>query len=260
MLNFSNLKNRPILAKDNLCIIGKLTDCIFSENLNNIAYFLCINDEGDFLISPDHFTAINDALVVEDCVGIKHLEDVDFTALKTVLNKEVYTADGLRIGETCDITFDQSGKVGQIILDNGTMKTSDVVGVGEIVLLKAAKKRKKAKPVNLTSLAVEDKPVSILEGNNTTKMPKDMTYAIESAPVPVVATAPKVTVANATTEPPRIISDYNFLLGRKLTANLYTFSGDLIAHKDTLVTVSVVDKARLNGKLLELTYNSHFGE
>lgn len=307
MFNFSMLKNRPILSKDLLCIIGSLSDCVFEETLTKIAYFLCINNDGDFLIAPDNFFAINDALVVRDMTGVKHIEDVDFTTLKTLVGKPVYSDTGHHIGMVNDLTFSASGRVGQILIDNGTLKASDVAGVGEIVLLKTpSKKRSKTKPVNLTALAKENKPVGILDENNIKEdenLPsyddalsiengtistallsnmddirsdnehiavdnidandqpvlanpteKSVGFVVEKAPITMAQ--PKVAVAT-TPQPPRIISDFNFLLGRTLATDLYTFSGELIAYKNTPVTVSVVDKARLNGKLLELTYNSH---
>ncbi|MBR2433789.1 MAG: hypothetical protein IKB21_04235, partial [Clostridia bacterium] len=61
MLNFSKVSGCPVLSKKDLCIIGNLKDCIFDENLNQIAYFLCIKDDGEFLVSAKDISAINDA-------------------------------------------------------------------------------------------------------------------------------------------------------------------------------------------------------
>ena len=67
MFNFSDLKNCPVLSKKDLCIIGNLQDCIFDENLNQIAYFLCIKDDAEFLVSAKDISAINDAFILDDC-------------------------------------------------------------------------------------------------------------------------------------------------------------------------------------------------
>lgn len=56
--------------------------------------------------------------------------------------------------------------------------------------------------------------------------------------------------------PNRVICDYEFLLGRTLGADLMTYTGELIAKKNSVVTDSVVEKARRAGKLVELTLNS----
>ncbi len=56
--------------------------------------------------------------------------------------------------------------------------------------------------------------------------------------------------------PPRIICEYDFLLGRKLAFPLYTYGGELIAEADCEITEQLVDSARKAGKLVELTLNS----
>lgn len=56
--------------------------------------------------------------------------------------------------------------------------------------------------------------------------------------------------------PHRIIADYNFLLGRTLSDDVRTYVGEKIASKGETVTVETVEKARRNGKLIELTLNS----
>lgn len=56
--------------------------------------------------------------------------------------------------------------------------------------------------------------------------------------------------------PTRVICDYEFLLGRVLGQDLYTYANVPIAKKGDIVTDELVSKARLAGKLVELTLNS----
>ena len=56
--------------------------------------------------------------------------------------------------------------------------------------------------------------------------------------------------------PTRVICDYEFLLGRTLGADLTTYTGELIAKQNSVVTDATVEKARKAGKLVELTLNS----
>ena len=283
MFNFSNLKNRPVLSKLDLCIIGHVADCLLSENLDKVEYFLCINNGENFLVSIDGFSAINDAVVLEDRALVRRVNDVDFTALHSVLEKDVFSDNGQRQGVVTDATFMSSGKVTGLLLGDKILKPAEISGVGEILLLKPpAKKRKKKRVVNLTTLAVEDSPVSILDTpasallqamreqetgnhtvdiqsasqpslNNTAPHPNLDNYTPSS--VPITQDTPVVT-ARQEQVPPRIISDYNFLLGRQLTADLYGYDGDLMGYKGAPITTTLVDLARAKGKLLELTYNS----
>lgn len=56
--------------------------------------------------------------------------------------------------------------------------------------------------------------------------------------------------------PTRVICDYDFLLGRVLGQDLYTYANVPIAQKGDVVTDELVRQARLAGKLVELTLNS----
>ena len=56
--------------------------------------------------------------------------------------------------------------------------------------------------------------------------------------------------------PTRVICDYEFLLGRTLAQDLYTYANQPLAKKGDIVTDDLVRKARLAGKLVELTLNS----
>jgi sporulation protein YlmC with PRC-barrel domain len=136
MYNFLGLKNRPILSKDDLCIIGLVKDCFSVENNCQIAYFLCINNDQDFLVPFDNFTAINDALVLDNCIEIRHVQDVDFTTLKSLMAKDVYLDNGQYVGKATDLSFDHNGKILQVFAGDNTFKPSDIYGIGEIVLLK----------------------------------------------------------------------------------------------------------------------------
>lgn len=56
--------------------------------------------------------------------------------------------------------------------------------------------------------------------------------------------------------PQRIISDYHFLLGRKVEQNIFSYNGDLIIRQGEVVTFETVEKAMNYGKLVELAVHS----
>ena len=273
MKNFLTLKNLSVLSKNDFCIIGKITDCILDLSLKKIAYFLCIKDESVLLIPPSTISSVGDVVVVDDLIEIRMAEDVDFTAFKTVVGKEVYTNSGVKKGVVLDVVC--SGEnVTEFVLEDTTVKPNEVQGVGEIVLMKAPTKRKRKKKTDFTALADKDTAVEILaEDTSTGEFNENKPFVDdEMTENEVIAHKNKVaSKENAMSStineveiilnpqhnmPPRIISDYNFLLGRTLTEDLFTYNGELIAYSNTPITINVVERARLNGKLLELTLNS----
>lgn len=56
--------------------------------------------------------------------------------------------------------------------------------------------------------------------------------------------------------PPRIICEYDFLLGRTLVADLRSYINEPLAYKGDVITHAIVERARKCGKLVELTLNS----
>ena len=272
MKNFLTLKNLSVLSKNDFCIIGKITDCILDLSLKKIAYFLCIKDESVLLLPPSAISSVGDVVVVDDLTDIRKVEDVDFTAFKTVVGKEVYTNSGVKKGVVLDVVCSGENVIEFVLVDT-TVKPNEVQGVGEIVLMKAPAKRKRRKKADFISLADKDTAVEILaEDTSTDEFNENKPFDDEMAESEVNAYKNKV-VSNKNAEPttidevdsvinpqynmpPRIISDYNFLLGRTLTEDLFTYNGELIAYSNTPITINVVERARLSGKLLELTLNS----
>ena len=58
--------------------------------------------------------------------------------------------------------------------------------------------------------------------------------------------------------PARIITDYDFLLGRTLLRDLFTYANTLIARAGTIVSKELVETSARHGKLVELTLNSSY--
>ena len=48
------------------------------------------------------------------------------------------------------------------------------------------------------------------------------------------------------------ITNYNFLINRIITKDIKNFSGEIIANKDTIVSIKTINKLRRYGKLKEL--------
>lgn len=235
MKTFGCFENLKILSKRDFCIIGEVTDCLLDKDLKKLAYFLCINGDEKFVLPYSFVRSFSDVIVVDDRTEIRSVVDIDFTQFKSLCKKDVYTDSGECRGVVTDLVF-EGDKLKDVCVDDHPLKPNTIEGVGEIVVLKPpVKRRKKQKSTPMTSLTSRPSPVAVL-----------------SAPVPAV----NLSVPPSNTAPPRVVSDYNFLLGRTLQDDLYTYQGQLIAKANTFVTVEIVEKARLNGKLLELTLNS----
>ena len=97
MKNLVELIEKPVFSLKDFCIIGKVTGCLVDHDFKHIAYFLCIDEEAEFLLPFQNIVAEKDVLVVEDIIDsgrtLSHLMELlesrrpESLALCTLLDK-----------------------------------------------------------------------------------------------------------------------------------------------------------------------------
>lgn len=267
---------KPVLNIATTCIIGKVTDVYFDENLKKAVYF-CIEifpENKPMLLEYTEAQSILDAVVVADDVKLTSIQDADVTALRTsVMGMPVYAPNGADKGKIKDIIITLAGKITKLQTTTSEFTPSAIISVGNVILQKGAVKSKTKKTV--IPRPAEERPVYIL--NDAKKVLEiEKTILDGSMPIPMPPkqeTEKEPVLSNGAFEmllegsraysydddartPTRVICDYEFLLGRTLGADLCTYTGELIAKQNSTVTDAIVDKARRAGKLVELTLNS----
>ena len=276
MSRLSAVIGKPVLNIATTCIIGKVTDVYFDENLKKAVYF-CIEifpENKPMLLEYTEAQSILDAVVVADDVKLTSIQDADVTALRTsVMGMPVYAPNGADKGKIKDIIITLAGKITKLQTTTSEFTPSAIISVGNVILQKGAVKSKTKKTV--IPRPSEERPVYIL--NDAKKVREiEKTILDGSMPIPMPPkqeTEKEPVLSNGAFEmllegsraysydddartPTRVICDYEFLLGRTLGADLCTYTGELIAKQNSTVTDAIVDKARRAGKLVELTLNS----
>ncbi len=276
MSRLSAVIGKPVLNIATTCIIGKVTDVYFDENLKKAVYF-CIEifpENKPMLLEYTEAQSILDAVVVADDVKLTSIQDADITALRTsIMGMPVYAPNGADKGKIKDIIITLAGKITKLQTTTSEFTPSAIISVGNVILQKGAVKSKTKKTV--IPRPAEERPVYIL--NDAKKVLEiEKTILDGSMPIPMPPkqeTEKEPVLSNGAFEmllegsraysydddartPTRVICDYEFLLGRTLGADLCTYTGELIAKQNSTVTDAIVDKARRAGKLVELTLNS----
>jgi len=276
MSRLSAVIGKLVLNIATTCIIGKVTDVYFDENLKKAVYF-CIEifpENKPMLLEYSEAQSILDAVVVADDVKLTSIQDADVTALHTsVMGMPVYAPNGADKGKIKDIIITLAGKITKLQTTTSEFTPSAIISVGNVILQKGAVKSKTKKTV--IPRPAEERPVYIL--NDAKKVLEiEKTILDGSMPIPMPPkqeTEKEPVLSNGAFEmllegsraysydddartPTRVICDYEFLLGRTLGADLCTYTGELIAKQNSTVTDTIVDKARRAGKLVELTLNS----
>ena len=276
MSRLSAVIGKPVLNIATTCIIGKVTDVYFDENLKKAVYF-CIEifpENKPMLLEYTEAQSILDAVVVADDVKLTSIQDADVTALRTsVMGMPVYAPNGADKGKIKDIIITLAGKITKLQTTTSEFTPSAIISVGNVILQKGAVKSKTKKTV--IPRPSEERPVYILnDAKNVLEIEKTILDGSMPIPMPPKQETEKEPVlSNGAFEmllegsraysydddartPTRVICDYEFLLGRTLGADLCTYTGELIAKQNSTVTDAIVDKARRAGKLVELTLNS----
>ncbi len=276
MSRLSAVIGKPVLNIATTCIIGKVTDVYFDENLKKAVYF-CIEifpENKPMLLEYTEAQSILDAVVVADDVKLTSIQDADLTALRTsVMGMPVYAPNGADKGKIKDIIITLAGKITKLQTTTSEFTPSAIISVGNVILQKGAVKSKTKKTV--IPRPAEERPVYILnDAKKVLEIEKTILDGSMPIPMPPKQETEKEPVLSSgafemllegsraysydddARTPTRVICDYEFLLGRTLGADLCTYTGELIAKQNSTVTDTIVDKARRAGKLVELTLNS----
>lgn len=267
----SSLMNSDVICKRGCALLGSVSNVYFDENCRNIVYFGISRDEGDALLPYSAASSVKDAVMADDEFSLISPQDADLTPLlSSLVGKRVYTAGGKKKGEVEDVLFSRTGKVRSLTAEGTAYSPSSFLAFGDVLILKEGANGRK-KPASFPK-AEYDYPVRALapppsrrpdpsKGGDPTgyvALPVFPASGDEDEGFYPVAEAMKTPVSAGGEDftPHRIIADYNFLLGRTLTADISSYSGEKLASKGERVTVETVETVRRHGKLMELTLSS----
>ncbi len=224
---------------------GVIINGILDDKLKRLAYFVIVNEENyeeTELFAP--LKAVlqgTDILYIKDC---KCLEQLDPKYIKSPLKARVFNSDGELVGNVNDIIFDDKGNCTSLQLENGEIPQSEVIiASSSIVTVKGLQKiratrKKLAAPAPAVSETMNVSEATVLPPL-ALNGPDEIEKHIENAE-----------------QPPRIIADYSFLLGRKVIKNIRSHDSKVLIAENTVINDAVVKTASINGKLVELTINS----
>lgn len=258
MYNISQIISLPVISIYESCNVGIITEVLF-DNTTKKAIALCIVDENEISIKKSiNMRSIYkigaDAVIIRNCDQINLQECNKMGAQNLVFpnNFTVFDTDGVKLGNVTDIELDSSYKITKIIVDNNTsINASRILTFKQNILiiknsnlkLSSFKSSKKIK-VNLA----DDYVVKNLSNTHTIN-DETTTYNQEvNENINTVAQNPNTTIST----PQKTITNYNFLIGRKVLQNIVNINGEILARKDSVITYKMLDNMRKYGKLCEL--------
>ncbi|MBR4801088.1 MAG: PRC-barrel domain-containing protein [Clostridia bacterium] len=265
----------PVLSIADARIIGRVESVLFDETGKTAIYLTLSPDDKLMLLPYGKILNKTDAIVIDSTLSLVDACDVDMTTLIALDGKEIYSQTGENKGRVEYVELFSGGKTSKICAENASYNSSAFQKLGDILLLKQTKRRtvRHSIPKDAVNRKVEifdvkkqnTAPVPATNSETTIQPSTKKAVALEQgAPLFSQDALEKIVgkelVYDATDErtPARVISDYDFLLGRTLLRDLTTYAGVLLAKRGTLVTRELVETATRYGKLVDLTLNSSY--
>ena len=233
MAKVSNIISSFVVSIYNGQTEGVVSNILFNEKKKAKYLIISQNDETFFLLYTKDIYAFGDGAVLIKNSQVLNMYENKILESKNCfspINSIVVNLDGNFLGYVSDIDLDNKYSIVSISVGNDkTIKLCDVLNVTDSAIL--------------TCLGIKKPKISNFKASNI---------------LPTVENNIKVTIQDdikpvETILPTRSITNYNFLLNRKVNRDIQNFNGEIIIKENQIINTKILDIARINGKIRELT-------
>ena len=251
----------PILSIDDCAVLGEVEAVLFERSAKQALYLSFLWQDKLALLPFDKILCKADAIVIDSALSLVDACDVDATSLLSLDGKAIFSASGENKGKIEFVELFASGKTSKIFAGETSYLPSTFQAFGDVLILKQAKRRA---PRHTIPRDASNRTVQLFDGTPQTTQPQKPILLEQGSPMFSRDALEKIVGKEVIYEdadertPARVITDYDFLLGRTLLRDLNTYAGTLLAKAGTLVTKELVETAARHGKLVDLTLNSSY--
>ena len=232
MLKVSNIISSYVVSVYNGQIEGVVSNILFNEKKRAKYLIISQNDEQFLVLDTAKIYKIGDGAVI-----VKNSNALDLMASKELeikncfspINSIVVSLNGNFLGYVSDIELDEKLNMKNFVVREGeVINLNNIINISDSAIIISTDEKKpklgnfKEKSKIEISLNNSNEIVSILEKPDTIL-------------------------------PNRTVTNYNFLINRKVSKNILNFNGEVIIKENQIITSKILDIARINGKIRELT-------
>lgn len=263
MLTISTYLSKTIISIYEASVVGTIVSANFDKKMRRVCSLITVEDKDDY---KEYIVPINRIVTQDNAITIKNFNSVkpyqkSNIYVKCPINLPVYTSNGEYKGIVKDVSFNENTyEVIDLILNKGNIPANEIASVSEsLVIIKGEgftklqppRKRRPNNRLKAEKNIIELQPIKTEQIDVIEPEEEDVNYLETQDYEPT-------SIINdwSSNIPARIISDYSFLLGRYVLADVYSTTGELIIPANSKITEKIVDIARRHGKLVELTVGS----
>lgn len=244
-MQLSEILSKPIISLYDGTNEGIVLNACFNKTLQKLKYLIILGNENAeneelYLLDVNNvFDFGQDAIVIKNNNTLELSSNLDNTyLLNNPINSIAFDTKGCRLGSVRDVVLDNALNTTKFIFDSSEIDFNRLASFSEGTLVFQGENVvniKKLRPSFKKSSATNNTPVKIL---SLPKMEEDKKYTLQEATIQ------------------RLTGNTSLLLGRKLTRQIQTQNGELIAKKDSRITPKIITTATHHQKLRELALYS----
>lgn len=281
MKKITDFLGKPVLSLYESVTQGIVKDLMFDKNFKKLKYIIMFDDnefqEEKIINVGEIYSCGENALIIKNNACIE-LKSAIKSETSNPINNRVYTTLGKFLGIVTDIYIDDKQNIVNVELDNSTtLDIKQIVTSGKdamfvqdqdnIVKLSNFKNKAITNTIENKKIKVEilKKPTENAEistqtlehahANSTSENDNNMEQDNNSIQIEPIKPRKKVEL-NESCLPKKSTTKNNFLIGRKVQKNIYSFNHELIIKKNTKISEKTILTAKSHSKLKELSLYS----
>lgn len=234
MWKVSNIISNFVVSVFDGQVEGVVNNILFNNKKQAKYLIISRNDEEFFVLDTKDIYKLGNNTVIIKNSSVLNLMDNKEQEIKdcfSPINSIVVNIDGDFLGYVIDINLDEKFNIISVnSQDEKTINLKQILNLSDSAIIVCSNNKivpklsrfKQKEKIKIPTKNNENLAVEIMDKNNTIL-------------------------------PQRTVANFNFLLNRKVSKNIVNFNGEIIIKENQIINSKVLDIAKINGKIRELT-------
>lgn len=249
-MKVTEILSKPIINLYTGEFEGTIKNICFDKNTKTAKWLIFFDDSSEIEEKALQISQIykmgTNAVVIKNSDAIYPMVSAEGDIFyNSPMNNLVYNTEGENIGKVREVNLTSKFVIESVETENQTIPYEKAVSKGKDTLV-----------INETNKKINIKGAK--QRKIFTKSVKDITVSTQPIELPPKIQAPEPLTVSYSKDPLpiRILTNNNYLIGRKVLKNICGMNNEIIAKKDTIVTLKNVEWAKQNNKIIELALYS----
>lgn len=247
MYNFSDIKDKKVIALYEAELLGEVKNIVTDKTLKRVRFFQVKSDDGDALYFPYSaiFSIGGGAVILKNKSKIFTRDDIPSPLSVAPFTSSVFTHEGEMEGSLCDLVL-EGEKIESLTLDNGKQISAlKILSLSEhVIIVNGGEEKVKLCPPVSPTAKKEDEPV---QPTVTTDSVQDTVLS------PIEPSVPQKAITSLENNK---ANGYAFLKGRTVTKDLALSDGTVIVYNGQTIDEQTLSMATTHDKLVQLALHS----